>query len=211
MPMRLQEIHPALVHFPIALLPVSLGADVLGRATGDRSLLDVGKWGMALTAGSAAIAGFFGFVAQEEVETEGESHDILVTHRTLNVAFVGLSAALAARRLTVERPSLPYLAASLSGLGTLLYSAYLGGRMVYEHGVGVVKAGGVRDGEAPELAAGLAGEIARRAAEDAVHGLRHGAEHAAEGDLVPALRNREEGTGGPEGPRPTDRRASAED
>jgi hypothetical protein len=31
------------------------------------------------------------------------------------------------------------------------YSAYLGGKMVYEHGVGVKPADGLRDGDSPEV------------------------------------------------------------
>ena len=37
MPRRLQELHPALVHFPVTLLPVAIGADVIGRIAGSPS------------------------------------------------------------------------------------------------------------------------------------------------------------------------------
>jgi uncharacterized membrane protein len=41
--MRLQEVHPATVHAPITLLPLSLAADVLGRLTGNDGLLELGR------------------------------------------------------------------------------------------------------------------------------------------------------------------------
>ena len=95
MSMRLQELHPALVHYPIAPLPVALAADALGRATGSEVLLEIGKRGMALAAGSAAISAVAGLIAQETVRTDEVSHDLLVTHRTLNVGLVGLTTARA--------------------------------------------------------------------------------------------------------------------
>ena len=55
MAIRIHEMHPAIVHVPIAFLPVSVGADLLGQ------------------------------VAGEEVNVEGRSRDMLMTHRNLNV------------------------------------------------------------------------------------------------------------------------------
>ena len=43
MAIRLQQMHPALVHFPIALLPLSIGADLLGCVTGSTSLHSFGQ------------------------------------------------------------------------------------------------------------------------------------------------------------------------
>ncbi len=42
MPIRLQQMHPALVHFPITLLPVAVGADLLGCLTGSKPLHSFG-------------------------------------------------------------------------------------------------------------------------------------------------------------------------
>lgn len=197
MAMRLQELHPALVHFPIALLPLAVGADLLGRATGNEALLRTGQRVMPLAAGAAAIAAVLGLVAQQEVNAEGEAHDLLVTHRTLNLGLLGVAAAMAWWRSSHDRPSAAYLALGLAGLGVMNYSAYLGGHMVYEHGVGVTAAGGVRDGGAPELSAGRAPEVARTALSDLREGAAHAVEHLRKGDLVPALTGRAEaGHGG---------------
>jgi len=73
MPVRLQEIHPSLVHLPMTLLPLAVGADALGRATGNQSLRDVGRWAMPLAAASAAVLALFGLIAQEEVKAEGRA------------------------------------------------------------------------------------------------------------------------------------------
>jgi uncharacterized membrane protein len=194
MGMRLQELHPAMVHYPIVLLPATLAADALGRATGNTTLLDVGRAGMVATAGSALLAGLAGLIAQESSRFEDEAaHDLLVTHRTLNLGLIGLTAVLAARRAQRRRPSLGYLLAGLAGLGVMGYSAYLGGHMVYEHGVGVKEAGGLRENEAPELRPGETGNVLATSAQHLVQGVRHAAGDTARGEIVPWLTRTHDG------------------
>ena len=178
--MKLQELHPALVHVPIALLPASLAADAAG-------MHDAGRAGIALTAGSAALAAASGLIAQEEVETDEVSHDLLATHRTLNIGVLGATVAMALHRAGRERPGGGYLALGLAAVGVTVYSAYLGGRMVYAHGVGVEPAGGLAADHAPPVEEAAPGGLLRRIAHDLRHGLRHTIEHLREGDVVPAL------------------------
>ena len=140
--MRLQEIHPSLVHYPLALLPLSIGADLIGRATGSKALKDLARTTIPLAAASAAAAAVAGHVAQEEVNATGEAHDMLVTHRNLNLGMVGAATAMAIWRSRHDEATPGYLALGLPGLATMTYTAYLGGNMVYEHGVGVLPAGG---------------------------------------------------------------------
>jgi uncharacterized membrane protein len=193
MAMRLQELHPAIVHFPIALLPTSLGADALGRLTGSQTLLEMGRRTMPLAVAGVALAGLAGFVAQEAVKAEGEAHDALVTHRNLNLGLIGLTALMARKRARRSRPSWSYLAAGLAGLGAMTYSAYLGGHMVYELGVGVKPAGGLHENKAPEIRADNAQEVARLAADHVQHGFRHAMKHLSEGEVAPVLTEGESG------------------
>src|SRR3712207_6332084 len=137
MPMRVHEVHPALAHFPVALLPTAVAADLIGRFTDNDSLMDMGRQLMPLAAASVAATGVAGFAAQEAVKTSDVSHDLLVTHRTLNIGLLALSLGLAAIRARSRRPSAGYLLAGLAGAALVTYSGYLGGRMVYTHGVGV--------------------------------------------------------------------------
>lgn len=188
MTLRLQEVHPSLVHFPIALLPVSVGADVAGRATGNRGLLETARYTIGIAAVGAVLAGVSGLVAQEEVKAEGETMDMLITHRNLNIGATILAGAMAIWRSRRYRPSLGYLGIGLAGAGALAYSAYLGGTLVYKHGVGVKRAGGQYRESPPEL--GGSGEnvaFARDAAADLVHGVRHLGRETAEGKIVPSL------------------------
>ena len=188
MAMRLQEVHPSLVHFPLTLLPLSIGADLLGRVTGSDTLRSLARTTMPLAAVSAAVAAVFGLVAQEEVNATGEAHDMLVTHRNLNLALVGTAAAMAAWRSKHDEPGAGYLALGLGGLAAVTYTAYLGGHMVYEHGVGVLDAAGLRDGVSPELAPGSMAEAVRTAGRDLGEGARHAVDEIRHGEIAPQLR-----------------------
>lgn len=187
MTMRIQEIHPVIVHFPIALLPTAIAFDALGYLTGDRSLTDTGRRLMPVATMGAALAGVAGLAAQGAVRTEGAAHDHLTTHRTLNVGLTALLALLASDRGRRERPSPGYLLAGLAGIATMAYSTYLGGKMVYGYGVGVEAAGGVREEATPEIRRGNLGQVARAAVSNAAHAVAHAARHAAEGEIAPDL------------------------
>lgn len=187
MSVRLQEVHPSLVHYPIALLPLAIGADLAGRLTHSRQLLQVGKWAMAFTAGAAALTAASGLVAQQEVNVEGHALDVLITHRNLNLAVTGAAALMAARRFSERRPGAGYLAAGLAAIGAVAYSAYLGGHMVYELGVGVKAAGGTNPKGVPKLAGGQMAHAARVAGRDLVEGARTTVTELREGKLVPAM------------------------
>lgn len=187
MAIRVQEIHPSVVHFPVALIPTAVAVDALGHATGNQALMDMGRRLMPIAATSAAIAGAFGLVAQGAVQAEGRAHSLLTTHRTLNVGLFALTTAMSMWRSRREEPSPGYLLAGLAGTAALAYSAYLGGKMVYERGVGVAAAGGVRRGAAPEIRPGKLVHAARKATEDMTRGARMSIEDMAKGEIVPEL------------------------
>ncbi|HEY0776501.1 MAG TPA: DUF2231 domain-containing protein [Gemmatirosa sp.] len=187
MPPRLHEIHPAIVHFPIAVLPIALGADLLGRVTGSRTLSDVGRALMPLAAAGAAVSAATGLIAQQEVSAEGVAGDILVTHRNLNLSLTAITALMAVSRWSEDEAGAGYLALGLAGLGALSYSAYLGSKMVYEHGVGVKPADGLAHGESPALSPSEAPSAARRALADLKDGAAVAVADVRAGRLAPAI------------------------
>ena len=193
MAVKLHELHPSLIHYPLALLPLSIGADLLGRVTGSERLLELGRSTMPLAAASGLVAGVAGLMAQTEVKAEGRAMDLLKTHRTLNLGLVAIAGAMAVQRTRKEKPSAAYIGLGLIGLALMGYSAYLGGEMVYRKGVGVEASDGVRKRPAvPELTRKNASKAVRTAAADTVKGLQTTAEESAKGDLVPSLINRGE-------------------
>lgn len=184
MAFRLSELHPALVHYPITLLPLAIGADTAGVLTNDRALLRAGKWCIAAAAVSAGITGLAGLIAQEEVNAEPEAMKIMQTHRTLNIGALAVMTGLAIVRSRTRRPGIGYLLTGLATIATVGVSAYLGGKMVYDHGVGVKKAGGIY-GENPALRD--VRRAASAAAKDLRAGIAHTAKEMAKGDILPAV------------------------
>jgi uncharacterized membrane protein len=147
----LPNLHPALVHFPIALLPTAVACDLVGlteegRRRGARGL------GVALWVAAALSAG----LAQWAGETAGDSLVDLPVHAQAAlgrhsdwghytwwlVGSLALSRVALAwwQRGETPRPSWPVALLALFGLGGVgltLYTADLGGALVYRHGLGV--------------------------------------------------------------------------
>ena len=152
MAVRAQDVHPAVVHFPIALLPLAIGADLLGRLTRRRSLGETGRHLMPVAALTAAVSALTGLMAQTGVDVEDRPRRTLARHRNMNVALAGLTTAMAAWRWRRRVPTPAYLALGLAGIGMLSYSSYLGATMVYRYGMGVDPAPGIATRVAPPAA-----------------------------------------------------------
>lgn len=187
MAIRLQQMHPALVHFPIALMPLAIGADLLGCMTGSTSLHSFGQKAIVVAAAGAMAAAVTGLIAGEEVNVEGESQDMLITHRNLNFVATIVVNGMALWRINRRRPNAAYLGAGAAGVGILAYTASLGGKLVYDVGVGVEPAQGVYRSGAPTLKAGQVDSFLKAAATDLVHGVQHMVQEVANGRLVPTV------------------------
>lgn len=186
--MRLQELHPAVVHFPIALVPLSVAADAIGASGRQPRWAWMGRTLWRVAAGAAGLAAVTGLIAQEEVQVSEEAYPLLATHRTLNVAAGTAILSLAAGRGRREQATGAEIGLGLLTLGVLTYSAWLGGRMVYEHGVGVKPAGDVKTDHESDMTALGARASLRLAAGDVAHGVRHAASDLASGVVAPALK-----------------------
>jgi uncharacterized membrane protein len=187
MTVRLQELHPALVHLPIALLPVAIGADLVGRMSGNQSLMETGRRAMTLAAAGAIVSVTTGMIAQEEVNAKGDAHDLLITHRNLNIAATVVATLMAHWRSAHARPSVAYLALGAASVAVVAYTANLGGQLVYHQGVGVEPAHGQYRADAPELRPGELRRFVTDAVTDLVHGVEHLTQETAQGKLVPSL------------------------
>lgn len=187
MTIRLEQMHPSLVHLPIALLPLAIGADLLGAVTGHRSLRNFGRRAIYAAAIGAAASVVTGLIAGEEVNVEGPSRDKLMTHRNLNGLATIVTFGMAAWRSGHRQPNAGYFAAGICGIGVLAYTAYLGGQLVYESGVGVEPARGVYRPDAPTLQPNQIGDFVTAAAADLAHGVQHMTQELREGYVVPAI------------------------
>jgi uncharacterized membrane protein len=137
-------LHPALVHLPTGLWPAALLFDLLSRA-------GVGGSAMVLTSFACIAGGLLAVLAAvptgiadwSDVKREKPAWKTGLVHMILNViatALFGLNLWL--RWDDVGRAdvvSTGELLLSLLGVGVLGASGYLGGRMAYEHGIGVAR------------------------------------------------------------------------
>lgn len=149
--MHAWEIHPALVHFPLALLLAGFVADAVGRVTRRQLLARAGVGLLIAGVLTGLIAAGTGALAYFTVPAHTEAG-----HRDMDVHLLAASAALVLFAFVAvsrwRRRDRPASAAALSGgllaSALLIGAAFLGGKAVYHGGAGV----------APEI---LAPEIAQ--------------------------------------------------
>lgn len=190
MTLRLEQLHPSLVHLPIALLPLAIGADLLGSITARKSFHALGRRSIALAAAGAVVSAISGLIAGEEVNVKGPSRDKLMTHRNLNAVATLVATGAAVWRARLEKPTAAYFAIGTIGMSVLAYTAYLGGQLVYEAGAGVAPAHGVFRPDAPTLRINRVRGFARAAANDLAHGVQHMIKELRQGYLLPAIAGR---------------------
>lgn len=135
--MLLHELHPAVVHVPLALLPTAAVADLIAVTTGDRAWAKVARrvW-VAGTLGGV-FAGVAGLAASQEVRMDSpRARDMTFLHGVGNAVILMGAMGVTAWRLKRE-PTVLSTVLGLAACGLAVYTASLGGKMVYELGVGI--------------------------------------------------------------------------
>jgi uncharacterized membrane protein len=129
-------IHPILIVFPIGLWVFSLVSDVIFMIAGNPVWKDVALYtlgGGIVGALLAAVPGFVDYFSMKDSHIK----KIGTTHMILNLLAVVVFAGSFFLRLNgVNQYFLPVLV-SLIGVILISISGYLGGEMVYVHGVGI--------------------------------------------------------------------------
>ncbi|MEP0774589.1 MAG: DUF2231 domain-containing protein [Acidobacteriota bacterium] len=136
-------LHPALVHFPIALIFVALLFEALSRTRRWRALDSAAVFLIVLAAVGSVAAFVTGKLAYEEVVVPPAGRQLLEQHESFGVlVMVGMLLLAGARLLLArgDRHSGPlnwlYLGVLALAAALVTYQAHLGGRLVYDHGVG---------------------------------------------------------------------------
>ncbi len=140
----METIHPIVVHFPIALLITATFVSLLAVLFKNKreELKTVLYWVLILGAISILIALASGLYEAGRVVHNEAIHKIMETHELLgfiiSAAFVLITFWVIVRRRKMEIKELTLIAfLLLASSSVLVYSAYLGGQMVYEQGAGV--------------------------------------------------------------------------
>ena len=140
---NLDNIHPLLVHFPIALLSSFFVVNLITHFVKKDTLVTVASWLLYLGAFSAIFTVLAGFSAAETVAHSESVHDIMEHHEDIGVSILSLSLGLAAWRLRSGVlqgwKNGIFLTLTVLLFGLIIQGADLGGLMVYKYGVAVHK------------------------------------------------------------------------
>jgi uncharacterized membrane protein len=134
-------VHPAIVHFPIALLLSATAADLAGAAglTGDfhiAAVLMAAGLAMGLVAMGAGVA--------DLVKLDDSTASKAMQHASVvGLAWIGYAVALYLRKdsltASASAPGAAALAFSVASALVLAFGGWLGGRLVYTFGANVAK------------------------------------------------------------------------
>ena len=143
------NIHPVLVHFPIALLGAAAAVDALGCALWrNKALRQSATLLYVLGTGAAAAAYLTGRAASQTIWLPGMAQAVLREHWDWAFRTVWFFAIVTLVRLWLlhssRREPGPAIIAALAlvglvGIGLLVETGDRGGRLVYQHGVGTVR------------------------------------------------------------------------
>jgi uncharacterized membrane protein len=138
----MDNIHPLLVHFPIAFLITFFALDLIGTLTKKSHWRHVASWFLYLGAIAALFTVIAGFMAANTVEHGQDVHAIMERHEHFGLSVLSLAVLLSLWRV-ISGGSIRGVANGLflllSALLCVLISlgADLGGLMVYKYGVAV--------------------------------------------------------------------------
>lgn len=138
---HLQNLHPLVVHFPIALLLAAALIYWLGFLARRESWQWTGLWTLALGAlGAVAAAGTGLYAAPGVMLAPSVKTALLVSHKRIMIVVLILSAALAlwalAARPMPARGRRVFLAMLVLVVALIAKGADYGGRLVYDYNVG---------------------------------------------------------------------------
>ncbi|HJV93557.1 MAG TPA: DUF2231 domain-containing protein [Azonexus sp.] len=142
MPEVLPNWHPVAVHFPIALALIATLLLLASRLRpANPTLVACARLLLALAAGAAVLAAALGWQAYLTVDHDAAGHRVMVQHRNWAMAsmlgLVLLALWDAWRQRAEKAVHGGLLPAMLLISGGLCVTGWLGGEMVFRHGVGV--------------------------------------------------------------------------
>ena len=131
-----QELHPILVNFTAALLPLALLSDLLGRWLKRSSLHNAAAWMLLYAAIITPLTGAAGW--WWKIQSAGTlPPELIAIHQWLGTSLALVFIVLAVWRWRLYRqnavPTLAYLAFAVVTVLALVYQGSLGGAMVFGH------------------------------------------------------------------------------
>lgn len=136
------DIHPIVVHFPIVLVVLALFLQILGVVKRlPMKMSDAPLWLMYFAAIAALIGVASGYRATEIIGHDAPGHDLVHKHRNIMLWFTGLLTGGSILHLLVKKVQTPIYRLVLLTCSAviMIIGAGKGGKLVYEHGIGVMK------------------------------------------------------------------------
>ncbi len=140
------DFHPFVVHFAVALLTVSVLFDLLAVTTDRPQLQTVGWWNLFTGFLAALFAVITGLYAKNSAILTSGTATLLPLHE-----YLGIGTALVFTVLFIWRSSTGrkisdkwrtlYLTVAIVGVLAVLTTGFIGGLMVFEHGINVEEVG----------------------------------------------------------------------
>ena len=139
---NMDNIHPLLVHFPIAFLSTFFILDLIATIAKKPQWRNVASWFLYFGAFSAIFTVIAGFNAADTVIHGENVHDIMEDHEHIGISILSLALGLSAWRLKSgaiirDWTNKFFLALSALLFGLIVQGADLGGLMVYKYSVAV--------------------------------------------------------------------------
>ncbi len=138
------DLHPATVHFPIALLVASFIFDLVGVVSKDDSFRRAGLYCLILGLLGTGGAYWTGVMAESEARHIPHIGDALEAHRLAGITTILFAGMMVLGRIVLEgRPLLRrvgyvvYLLVALIAVVNVLRTGYLGAELVQRFGAGV--------------------------------------------------------------------------
>jgi len=136
------NIHPLLVHFPIALLLTYVALDWAGRIWKGKPFTEAAWYTLLLGLAGTLVTVLTGLVAARGVPADSPALATLNVHKFIGLAtFVlfGIQAVCYARNRGKYTPGKQVLhtVLQLAGVALIVLTGYFGGELVYTFGVGV--------------------------------------------------------------------------
>ncbi len=137
----MESLHPLVVHFPVALLLAAFLIETLALLFKRPAWHRVSLWNLCLGVLGAAVAVVTGRQAMTVAKHSFQIYQVMTLHENLGYGVAALVLLVASWRLAARDQLKRWarwvtwaLLAAASGM--MVFSAHLGGRMVYEFGVG---------------------------------------------------------------------------
>jgi uncharacterized membrane protein len=136
------EPHPAIVHFPIALLSIAALFAVLSLVVKKEFFKEIAFWNLLLGVIGTIIAVLTGLIEEQNLVHNEEIHQVLVKHKftgfgILILSFTLLTWGWVRKNKFRKKEYILWVLFLALCTGMIFYQGFLGGKMVFEQGAGV--------------------------------------------------------------------------